>query len=186
MLNAPLRWMSLQVRLPGCSAMAIIGGTNETYIAVPVAHERSAPSAAAMIATPCGMRDSAVRATSYRSPLFSGIRARLAGMVKWSDNSPPSRPEGRARWACWEVTHGGRPSSKGRSNRDQRGDRRRVRRQYRHAGRRQPNRFGGGYDCHTDAGTDQDPRGVRQRDPGEPRAVLREGERHLPSERARR
>src|SRR5438093_6402759 len=95
MLNAPLRWMSLQVRLPGCSAMAIIGGTNETYIAVPVAHERSAPSAAPMIATPCGMRDSAVRATSYRSPLFSGIRARLAGMVKWSDNSPPSRPEGR-------------------------------------------------------------------------------------------
>ena len=95
-------------------------------------------------------------------------------------------PEGRARWACWEVTHGGRPSIQGRSNRDRRGHRRRVRRQYRHAGRRQPKRFGGGYDCHTDAGTGQDPRGIRQRDPGEPRAVLREGERHLPSERTRR
>src|SRR5438045_8829065 len=79
--------MSLHVRLPGCSAITIIGGTNETYIAVPVAHERSGPSAAPMIATPCGIRDSAARATSYRSPVFPGIRARLAGMVEWSDNS---------------------------------------------------------------------------------------------------
>src|SRR6267378_3760427 len=79
--------MSLHVRLPGCSAMATIGGTNETYIAVPGAHERSAPSAAPMIATPWGMRESTARATAYRSPVFSGIRARLAGMVKWSDNS---------------------------------------------------------------------------------------------------
>src|SRR5438093_11056078 len=79
--------MSLQVRLPGCSAIAIIGGTNETYIAVPGAHARSAPSAAPTLATPCGMRESTVRASTYRSPAFSGIRARLAGMVKWSDNS---------------------------------------------------------------------------------------------------
>src|SRR2546422_284746 len=70
--------MSLQVRLPGCSAIAIIGGTNETYIAVPVAHDRSAPSAAPTIATPCGMRESTVRASAYRSPAFSGIRAKLA------------------------------------------------------------------------------------------------------------
>src|SRR5438045_8476965 len=79
--------MSLHVRLPGCSAITIIGGTNETYIAVPVAHERSGPSAAPMIATPCGIRDRAARATSYRSPVFPGIRARLAGLVEWSDNS---------------------------------------------------------------------------------------------------
>src|SRR2546423_12589166 len=93
--------MSLQVRLPGCSAITIIGGTNETYIAVPVAQERSGPSAAPMIATPCGIRDSAARATSYRSPVFPGIRPRLAGMVEWSDNSPvapgdaPTRRLGR-------------------------------------------------------------------------------------------
>src|SRR2546423_1200688 len=93
--------MSLQVRLPGCSAMTIIGGTNETYIAVPVAQERSGPSAAPMIATPCGIRDSAARATSYRSPVFRGSRPRLAGMVEWSDNSPvapgdaPTRRLGR-------------------------------------------------------------------------------------------
>src|SRR2546423_3795989 len=101
MLKAPLRWMSLQVRLPGCSAIAIIGGANETYIAVPVAQERSGPSAAPMIATPCGIRDSAARATSYRSPVFRGSRPRLAGMVEWSDNSPvapgdaPTRRLGR-------------------------------------------------------------------------------------------
>ena len=62
--KAPVRWMSLQVRLPGCSAMASIGGSKETYMAVPVAHERSGPSAAATIATPCGIRDSAARATA--------------------------------------------------------------------------------------------------------------------------
>src|SRR5947207_2694358 len=93
--------MSLHVRLPGCSAIAIIGGTNETYIAVPVAHERSAPSAAPTIATPCGIRERTVRATAYRSPVFSAIRARLAGMVEWSDNSadpPRGRPAGGGRW----------------------------------------------------------------------------------------
>src|SRR5438034_7276006 len=93
--------MSLQVRLPGCSAIAIIGGTNETYIAVPVAHERSAPSAAPTIATPCGIRERTVRAIAYRSPVFSAIRARLAGMVEWSDNSadpPRERPAGGGRW----------------------------------------------------------------------------------------
>src|SRR5438270_330313 len=100
-LKAPLFWMSLQVRLPGCSAIAIIGGTNETYIAVPVAHERSAPSAAPTIATPCGIRERTVRASAYRSPVFSAIRARLAGMVEWSDNSadpPRGRPAGGGRW----------------------------------------------------------------------------------------
>src|SRR2546423_3258353 len=99
--------MSLQVRLPGCSAMTIIGGTNETYIAVPVAQERSGPSAAPMIATPCGIRDSAARATSYRSPVFPGIRARLAGMVEWSDNSavaPGDAPTRRlGRWHMRSV-----------------------------------------------------------------------------------
>src|SRR5437899_9411466 len=104
-LNAPLRWISLQVRVPGCSAMAIIGGANETYIAVPVAHERSAPSAAPTIATPCGIRDSTARAKAYRSRVFSGTRARLAGMVKWSDNSAPSRSGGRAGGARREVAH---------------------------------------------------------------------------------
>src|SRR5207249_6627034 len=96
--------MSLQVRLPGCSAITIIGGTNETYIAVPVAHERSAPSAAPMIATPCGIRARAVRATAYRSPLFSATRASLAGMVEWSDNSAgPARGRPREAGGRWHV-----------------------------------------------------------------------------------
>ena len=43
--------------------------------------------------------------------------------------------------------------------------------------------IGGGHDSHTDAGADQGPRRVRQRDSREPRAVLREGEGHLPRER---
>ncbi|TMD56390.1 MAG: hypothetical protein E6I83_02615 [Chloroflexi bacterium] len=96
--------MSLQVRLPGCSAMTTIGGTNETYIAVPVAQERSAPSAAPMIATPCGIRERAVRATAYRSPVFSATWARLAGMVEWSDNSAgPVRGAPRAAGGRWHV-----------------------------------------------------------------------------------
>src|SRR6266550_403518 len=96
--------MSLQVRLPGCSAITIIGGTNETYIAVPVAQERSAPSAAPMIATPCGIRERAVRATAYRSPVFSATRARLAGMVEWSDNSAgPAMGAPREAGGRWHV-----------------------------------------------------------------------------------
>src|SRR5438105_2036516 len=96
--------MSLQVRLPGCSAMTIIGGTNETYIAVPVAHERSGPSAAPMIATPCGIRERAVLATAYRSPVFSAMWARLAGMVEWSDNSPgPAQGAPREAGGRWYL-----------------------------------------------------------------------------------
>src|SRR5207245_10708695 len=78
-LNAPVRWMSLQVRLPGCSAIATIGGSNETYIAVPVAHERSAPSAAPMTATPCGISESTVRARPYRAHMVSGVWHSLPG-----------------------------------------------------------------------------------------------------------
>src|SRR5438477_2342912 len=118
--------MSLQVRLPGCSAIAIIGGTNETYIAVPVAHERSAPSAAPTIATPCGIRERTVRATAYRSPVFSAIRARLAGMVEWSDNSADP-PRGRPRAAGGAREIGLRATSLG--HRDQHGRRCRLRRQ---------------------------------------------------------
>src|SRR2546430_4714299 len=174
-LNAPLRWMSLQVRLPGCSAMTTIGGTNETYIAVPVAHERSPPSAAPMIATPCGIRDSAVRATSYRSPAVPGIRARLAGMVKWSDNSAVA-PGGRARCGVWEVDHADGPRASRLGHRDLHGDHRGLRR--RHAERRaRPEPIGSGRVHNPDARTDQDSRRVRQRDSGESRAVLRERER---------
>src|SRR5437762_5883551 len=68
-LNAPVRRMSWQVRLPGCSAITTIGGTNETYIAVPVAHDRSGPSAAPMIATPWGIRES--RSEEHTSELQS-------------------------------------------------------------------------------------------------------------------
>src|SRR2546423_12804184 len=172
MLKAPLRWMSLQVRLPGCSAIAIIGGANETYIAVPVAHDRSAPSAAPMIATPCGILDSAVRATAYRSPLFPGIRARLAGMVKWSDNSAVA-PGGRAHCGVWEVAHADGSRATRRGNYGLPGDRRGLWR--RHAERRhEPERIRGRGERDA-VGPDQDPSGIRQRHPGEPRAFLREG-----------
>src|SRR5256885_2133832 len=95
--------MSLQVRLPGCSAMTTIGGTNETYIAVPVAQERSAPSAAPMIAPPRGIRERAVRATAYRSPAFSATRARLGGRVEWTDKSAGPATGGPARMSAYVV-----------------------------------------------------------------------------------
>src|SRR5438445_12623839 len=154
-LNAPLFWMSLQVRLPGCSAIATIGGSNETYIAVPVAQDRSAPCAAPMIATPCGIRERAVRATAYRSPVFSAMRPRLAGMVEWSDNSAgPARGARGRREVAREI--GLRATSLG--HRAQHGCRRRLRwQQLRNS--------------HADTGTEQGPRRVRQRGSGGTRAA---------------
>ena len=64
MENAPPRSMSFAVWLPGCSAMATCAGACDTYIAVPVAHERSSPAAAPMTTTGCGSWESAAFASA--------------------------------------------------------------------------------------------------------------------------
>src|SRR2546426_5536623 len=68
-LNSREAWIRRVVREPGCSAIATIGGTCETYITVPVAHERSPPWAAPMIATGCAMRERINFAAAYLSVL---------------------------------------------------------------------------------------------------------------------
>src|SRR3989442_12394272 len=59
--------MSRVVREPGCSAIASIGGTCDTYIVVAVAQERSSPCAAPTITTGCGICDRTVFAARYGS-----------------------------------------------------------------------------------------------------------------------
>jgi hypothetical protein len=79
--------MSRVVRDPENAAIASIGGENETYMVVPVAHDRSAAWAAPMIATGCAMRERTRRARAYRSasslvsrfPVTSSLR--LLAMV---------------------------------------------------------------------------------------------------------
>src|SRR3989442_11851061 len=64
--------MSRVVREPGCSAIASIGGTCDTYIVVAVAQERSSPCAAPTITTGCGICDRTGLPARYGSVRVSG------------------------------------------------------------------------------------------------------------------
>src|SRR3989442_939614 len=113
-LNSRDAWISRVVREPGCSAIATIGGTCETYITVPVAHERSPPWAAPMIATGCAMRERICFAAAYLSVLEevavditsrrrSELRAALRRHIRVRpDRAPPPAgpPECRGRGRC--------------------------------------------------------------------------------------
>src|SRR2546425_10805580 len=68
--------MSRVVREPGCSAIASMGGTCDTYIVVAVAQERSSPCAAPTITTGCGICDRTVFAARYGSRSISALRGR--------------------------------------------------------------------------------------------------------------
>src|SRR2546427_10807208 len=63
--------MSRVVREPGCSAIASMGGTCDTYIVVAVAQERSSPCAAPTITTGCGICERTVFAARYGSARVS-------------------------------------------------------------------------------------------------------------------